>query len=349
MDMRRKMEPSRVQTKDPCTIWPLARLGRVSGQLDCRWGGYQHLCPTRDCSIRHHPRGKVMKPFVQVLLSTCFVLLIGCASAPPEISGGDIQVWTELPTTVDKEKVGDVITARDGNGCGLFGTKGTQERAVSQLMQMAENAHADAVLLIAYRPPHLAAGCRVNLYEVRAQLYRLPQYTYREPQKDAARTEFSHAVPASYDATWRSLIDAVSSDFYEISNYEKDSGLLTLSFAPDTADDYVDCGQWSRTYRSGPGNYSGTYLGWLDRSSGRSVNMRINLRVQPLSANSSRVEFNSLYTVNSAAADFKFMTRKPASRNLQNSPVTIDNRRVCQSTLKLENDLLTMIRRLASA
>lgn len=44
------------------------------------------------------------------------------------------------------------------------------------------------------------------------------------------------------------LISGLSSEFFVINNVEKASGLITLDFSTDSAEQFVDCGTTTRTY-----------------------------------------------------------------------------------------------------
>ena len=51
----------------------------------------------------------------------------------------------------------------------------------------------------------------------------------------------------NFDETWISVIDFVSDSFFKIENFEKDSGLLTLSFSSKDAEKFIDCGDFEYT------------------------------------------------------------------------------------------------------
>ena len=51
----------------------------------------------------------------------------------------------------------------------------------------------------------------------------------------------------NFDETWTSVIDFVSDSFFKIENFEKDSGLLTLSFGSKDAEKFIDCGDFEYT------------------------------------------------------------------------------------------------------
>lgn len=75
----------------------------------------------------------------------------------------------------------------------------------------------------------LFAGCGVTT----------PDYT--APQSKASIDNTTVTLDQSYDQAWDQLIDFTSSRFFAIDNYEKDSGLMTLSFSSEPGR-FIDCG-----------------------------------------------------------------------------------------------------------
>lgn len=51
-----------------------------------------------------------------------------------------------------------------------------------------------------------------------------------------------------FDVVWDKLIFGLSSEFFVITNVEKDSGLITLDFSTNAPEQFVDCGTVTRTY-----------------------------------------------------------------------------------------------------
>jgi len=76
----------------------------------------------------------------------------------------------------------------------------------------------------------ILSGCATNSYT---------------PPSSLAKDEAKHEVMVnkSFDATWASLIDYASGTFFAIDNFEKASGLITLSFGAADPSHFIDCGQ----------------------------------------------------------------------------------------------------------
>ena len=70
---------------------------------------------------------------------------------------------------------------------------------------------------------------------------QIDDITYIAPEK----TEYSKTIKFnnSKDEVWNALIDYASESFFSINTYEKDSGLMTLSFTSNP-ERFVNCGNW---------------------------------------------------------------------------------------------------------
>lgn len=117
-----------------------------------------------------------------------------------------------------------------------------------------------------------------------------PEYT--APQSSTTEAT-SVMIDEPYDATWDKLIDFTSARFFAIDNYEKDSGLMTLSFSSNP-ERFVDCGT------VGSGSDQQGWVEWYKQantSSTVSLNGRMNLTVREESESQTRVEVNTRYVV----------------------------------------------------
>ena len=74
----------------------------------------------------------------------------------------------------------------------------------------------------------------------------VPPATYTAPTpKDYSNTI---TVNRDFSQTWENLIGYASQTFFAIENFEKDSGLLTLSFGSGNVSRFVDCGYCDRRF-----------------------------------------------------------------------------------------------------
>lgn len=215
----------------------------------------------------------MFKPLLIILAS---ILMASCAaSIPKPISDRKIPIYNSsnpVPSTVNAESM-EKVTVVHGHGCGGFGEFGSLEGVHALLRNQAIIRQADAVLVTRYQEPYYeqrgSLTCRVNDYTAYAELLRIPVFTYTPPvvqDNKLANKKLSYVMPAGFDETWSALINAVSSDYFELQNYEKDSGLLTLSYEPDAPADYVDCGHWTRESTDHYNDFAGPYVLWLKQS-----------------------------------------------------------------------------------
>ena len=109
--------------------------------------------------------------------------------------------------------------------------------------------------------------------------------------------EYSRTLNKSYDDVWRSVIDHVSAISFAIDNFEKDSGLVTLSFQRIDISSYVDCGQLDiakSEYMSGvrfKRKFKGKYTDYLNSRSEATLSGKINISVREVSEDKSWLFF----------------------------------------------------------
>jgi S1-C subfamily serine protease len=65
------------------------------------------------------------------------------------------------------------VTGANGAGCGLYGYRGTYERAYTQLKNNAAALGADYVQIYSISEPHLSGGCFVNVFSISGMAYKL--------------------------------------------------------------------------------------------------------------------------------------------------------------------------------
>jgi hypothetical protein len=98
-------------------------------------------------------------------------------------------------------------------------------------------------------------------------------------------------VKQSFSKTWESLISYASKTFFSIENFEKDSGLLILSFGVGDASRFVDCGYYS----GGPTGFSGPYVRYLQQGASATLQGKMNLRVRTINPEETEVSVNARY------------------------------------------------------
>jgi Domain of unknown function (DUF4156) len=109
-------------------------------------------------------------------LFVVIAVLLACGAAakvqPVSVQAQSVTVRKSDPPPEAKE-VGP-IESEHGNGCGLYGKKGTYEGAMNGLKEKAAARGADFVSLISVTEPHSEHGCFDQRFVLRGMAYKLP-------------------------------------------------------------------------------------------------------------------------------------------------------------------------------
>jgi hypothetical protein len=173
---------------------------------------------------------------------------------------------------------------------------------------------------------------------------------YQTPP-DPQTTEFSRELNASFDQTWSAVTYVAGSMFFDIKNFDKGSGLMTLEYS---------------NMRGGPGPYitCGTMTGGLPLgkitpepnsvlnyfAAQMSLSGRANITVRSRGAKRTTVQVNSLYDLTVyrrlgdnivLAGNWQFTSREPDTKIV---PIGFERIAVtCRPTYKIENQFLTEV------
>jgi len=129
----------------------------------------------------------------------------------------------------------------------------------------------------------LMAGC--------VSVRSVPTPTYVPPKKIISSITNVIDFKESYNAVWQSLIEYSSKSFFSIKSFEKDSGLLTLSFGIDNPSKYVDCGKINAKHLK----KKGPYLSVVQTTGSVELSGISNIFVKPMSNRRTRISVNSRY------------------------------------------------------
>ena len=151
--------------------------------------------------------------------------------------------------------------------------------------------------------------------------------------KNSAKNTFT--INKSYDETYSSLVDVLASTFFAIDNFDKASGLITLSYsASGDVSKYIDCGNWVNENPLYPNlNFDGKYEDYLVRNFNDSLNGRLNIVVKSISKNQTKLVVNSRYSF----GDFTFTGVEDALVRVNNSAIKDNPVRICRPTGYVEN------------
>jgi hypothetical protein len=117
--------------------------------------------------------------------------------------------------------------------------------------------------------------------------------TYAPPMHSADKTKYSIELDKPFDTVWQDLIQYAAGTFFAIDNYEKDSGLITLSFGSNDPAQFITGGQW--TAKNLSQSYSGDYVDFLHRYHGATLEGKMNIVVMAIDENRTRVQVNARY------------------------------------------------------
>ncbi len=172
----------------------------------------------------------------------------------------------------------------------------------------------------------------------------LPDVQYSVPPPKL--NTFTLLIEQDYDTVRRALIDHVSQSSFAISNFEKDSGLITLTFSasPDT---YVDCGDWNNDR-----GFQGSYVQWLKTYSSVSLSGKMNVSVYKIAETVTRIRVNTRCILTSTyewvdtmrTDTWTFDSGSSASTSVIYESWGKDQTRMCRPTYQAESDILDAIK-----
>jgi len=171
--------------------------------------------------------------------------------------------------------------------------------------------------------------------------------TYTKPA-EANSPEYDRTVDASFDKTWNALIDYASSNFFSIDNYEKDSGLMTLSFGAGNPETYIDCGRWDAEWTN-PQNYQrqsfhGSYIRYIQQAVTTTFTGKMNITVREVTPEKTRVRVNARYILASAEGNtWSFDSGSSSTVSVNNPTQGISAYRTCRPTYAAEKAILSAI------
>ncbi|MFO1031388.1 MAG: hypothetical protein U1F60_09925, partial [Planctomycetota bacterium] len=199
------------------------------------------------------------------------------------------------------------------------------------------------------------------------------RFEYSPPPDAGPAPSNERLVQRPFDQVWSCLIESVGKTFFAIDNFERDSGLLTLSFSTRPFSHAVDGGHVrvlfdnssavaGRAFWFG-GNqqatkidFDGNYADWVEQYLGGQMNGRMNIVVRKASENTTRVTINTRFVITSVSTfggtatttTWSWSSGERASQTLTDKK---GNRvsRVFQSTGFVEKKILDQLELLAPA
>ncbi len=100
------------------------------------------------------------------------LLIVGCSAPQIKMSPESLAVKVGKSDPADNYSEIGPITASDGKGCGLYGYRGTYNRAVVNLKNRAYQSGGDYVQIFTMKEPHSRGGCFDNTYTISGSLFK---------------------------------------------------------------------------------------------------------------------------------------------------------------------------------
>lgn len=173
--------------------------------------------------------------------------------------------------------------------------------------------------------------------------------TYIPPKFDNKIENFSRIVNMSFDKTWEALINYSASTFYGIENFEKDSGLLTLSFGSSNPSEYITGGLWEFIWMNN--KFSGDYVDYIDQYHRAELTGKMNIVVSEVDKSHTKIMVSARYvfaaTIMSGnqrgTTTWAFDSGKCGTITLANPTKGTGNTRTICPTYKAEKEILDAI------
>jgi len=113
-------------------------------------------------------------------------------------------------------------------------------------------------------------------------------------------SSFSRTIDKSFDSTWSAAIQYIGTSPFNIDNFEKASGLLTLSFTSTNPAELISGGYWEL---KGHKNFSGDYVDYLAQTADALLQGTINVIVVQLEPNKTKVSVKASHNFTATIPD----------------------------------------------
>lgn len=176
--------------------------------------------------------------------------------------------------------------------------------------------------------------------------------SYELPTHKGSKEKYETIIYAPYDKVWSQLIQYAGQTFFAIDNYEKASGLITLSFGTSNPEKFITGGHWK--YKDSRAakqiDFSGDYVRFASMYNRGELSGRMNIVVSEMNKGKTKIRVNARY-------NFSTMSKSGRQRtwsfdtgscdtvklsNLESAPGTENYRKICP-TYKAENTIIETI------
>lgn len=128
---------------------------------------------------------------------------------------------------------------------------------------------------------------------------------YNPPDQNSLMSSYTKIVQKNFDETWDQLINFAAGTFFGIDNFEKESGLLTLSFGTSNPQEYITGGYWKADIQAGfrELHFEGDYVEYLTTYQNGSLTGKMNIVVKEVDDNSTKIVINARYVFTAYVID----------------------------------------------
>lgn len=118
---------------------------------------------------------------------------------------------------------------------------------------------------------------------------------YKEPYYEKSKEYFSIILDKNFDEVWNKLIEYSAGAFFSIDNFEKASGLITLTFGTSNPSDFVTGGYFylKSTFYDNV-LFEGDYINYHSAT----LIGKMNIFVMKISENKTKVNIHARYIIN---------------------------------------------------
>ncbi|MBI5021446.1 MAG: hypothetical protein HZB59_08425 [Ignavibacteriales bacterium] len=159
---------------------------------------------------------------------------------------------------------------------------------------------------------------------------------------------FAQTFDRSFDSTWSTVIQYVGTSSFHIDNFEKASGLITLSFTSTNPSELISGGYWET---KGKTEFSGDYVDYLVQHADAYLQGTMNIIVVPVANDKTRISVKTSYTFTATIPDegtyiWSFDTGSSDTRLVSNGISSTRDTITIVPTYKAEKVILNAITRM---
>jgi len=177
---------------------------------------------------------------------------------------------------------------------------------------------------------------------------------YKPPTHESFQQLYTNEFKKPYNEVWDALINYSASTFFGIENFEKESGLLTLSFGASNPQEYITGGYWKTdvVYGINELHFEGDYVEYLTLYQNGTLVGKMNIVVKKIDDNNTRVVVNARYVFSTAITDaegrsfnntWSFKTGGCSEVKVSNASKGTQPTRTLCPTYKAENAILSAL------